>query len=50
MMTMIPVLMLYTANNKKEVEEAYAAGASCYIRKPSDFDDWIWKKHAGFCD
>jgi len=34
----IPVVVLTTSDNEKDVYEAYSMHANCYIRKPMDFN------------
>jgi chemotaxis family two-component system response regulator Rcp1 len=34
----IPVIVLTTSNDDKNIESAYAVHANCYITKPVDFD------------
>lgn len=35
----IPIIILTTSNDPKDVEDCYALGASTYIQKPVEFDD-----------
>ena|SRR5436190_17409547 len=37
----IPVVMLSTSDNKKDIEETYTKGANLYIKKPSVFSHFI---------
>jgi CheY-like chemotaxis protein len=37
----IPVVMLSTSDNKKDIEETYAKGANLYVKKPSLFSHFI---------
>jgi two-component system response regulator len=34
----IPIIILTTSNDQKDVEACYAMGASTYIQKPVDFN------------
>jgi CheY-like chemotaxis protein len=36
-LTVIPVIVLTTSNDKVDVEECYAHGANSYVQKPVDF-------------
>jgi CheY-like chemotaxis protein len=36
----VPVIVLTTSNNSRDVDEAYSAGASGYIRKPSSIEEY----------
>lgn len=36
----IPVLVLSTSNNRREIQACYAAGASAYITKPYTVEKW----------
>jgi CheY-like chemotaxis protein len=38
---LIPVIVLTGSNNPAEAQQAYALGASCYIRKPMDVDEFF---------
>ena len=35
---LLPVVVLTTSREQRDIREAYAAGANSYIRKPVDFD------------
>lgn len=35
---LLPVVVLTTSRERRDIHEAYAAGANSYIRKPVDFD------------
>ncbi len=37
----IPVVVLTTSNAEKDISQAYAAHANCYIRKPVDFGQFM---------
>ncbi|RMD94794.1 MAG: response regulator [Calditrichaeota bacterium] len=39
----IPVIMLTTTNNQREIDRSYKLGANSYITKPVEFDDFIEK-------
>jgi two-component system response regulator len=40
-MRSMPVVMLTTSREGRDVEAAYRAGANSYVRKPVDFEDFI---------
>ncbi len=37
----IPVVVLTTSEAERDVQQAYALHANCYIRKPNDLDDYL---------
>jgi CheY-like chemotaxis protein len=37
----IPIIMLTTTDDPREVERCYALGCSSYITKPVDYDNFI---------
>lgn len=37
----IPVVILSTSNNEKDVETCYDKGANCYVQKPTSPDDYV---------
>jgi len=37
----IPVIMLTTTDDPREVESCYAAGCSVYVTKPVEYDDFV---------
>ncbi len=42
----IPVIILSTSNNERDIEECYLHGANCYVVKPSDLDGYVKVIHA----
>jgi CheY-like chemotaxis protein len=38
----LPVIVLTTSAEPAEVEASYALGANSYIRKPVDFEQFVW--------
>jgi len=39
-LTLIPVIVLSTSANEKDIRESYMNGANCYIRKPMGLDGY----------
>lgn len=37
----VPVVVLTTSNDEKDIRQAYAMGANSYILKPVDFDEFL---------
>lgn len=37
----IPVIMLSSSDDRNDITEAYALGASSYLVKPTTFDNWL---------
>ncbi|HYV93284.1 MAG TPA: response regulator [Chitinophagales bacterium] len=37
----IPVTVLSTASDRRQIGEVYALGANCYITKPAHYNDWL---------
>jgi two-component system, chemotaxis family, response regulator Rcp1 len=37
----IPVVVLTTSEAERDIQQAYALHANCYIRKPNDLDEYI---------
>ena len=37
----IPITVLSTASDRRQISEAYASGANCYITKPDHYIDWL---------
>src|SRR4051812_14939658 len=42
----LPVLMLTSSLNERDVARAYCLHANCYIQKPPDLDSWFEIVHA----
>ncbi len=41
----VPVCVLTTSENQKDIERCYEAGANCYVSKPLDFEGYMEKIH-----
>ncbi|MCW3080555.1 response regulator [Segetibacter sp.] len=41
----IPVVIFSTSEAQQDVEKAYDLGASCFISKPNNFQEWCDKMH-----
>jgi CheY-like chemotaxis protein len=39
----IPVVIFSTSNAQKDIEKAYDLGASCFISKPNNLEEWCDK-------
>ena len=39
----IPVIIFSTSNAEKDIEKAYELGASCFISKPNNLEEWCEK-------
>jgi two-component system response regulator len=37
----IPVIILTSSNRDKDIEEAYAFNANCYVQKPLNFEEFV---------
>jgi CheY-like chemotaxis protein len=40
LLSRIPVIMLTTTDDPREIEECYELGCNCYVTKPVDFDSF----------
>jgi CheY-like chemotaxis protein len=40
-LSLIPVIMLTTTDDPREIEECYALGCNCYVTKPVEFDAFV---------
>jgi len=38
----IPVIIFTTSRREKDIKESYSLGATAYLTKPDDVDDYIW--------
>lgn len=39
----IPVVIFSTSNAQRDIEKAYELGASCFVSKPNNIDEWCDK-------